>query len=472
VRATRLIVLAVAVLSGAALPGVAEAAQTVTLGPALSTSSSSINCPLGATQSPDCAYVDSTEPSGVIATAPADGTITTWRVAGFLGTAQLVVFANDGNGSYTIVQRSAPQTESCTSVLFCGPNNKTPYTFSTSLPITAGQLIGLELTQPSGCTATGLQPTCTFIGTGPTGAASSSFNATPATGAQAQPDGTAAGLLVNADETLNATTTKSVSLSLAPPTITAGGVDTTTATATVTDQSGAPVSGDTVAIKSSDPAEKVGPVTDAGGGHYTGTITASKTVGTATITATDLSDAAQPSASATLTQSAPAITVSLSPGSLFTSVSGLVTVKLTGVQGEKLPGQAVSIATSGDATSGRVRDNGDGTYTTGITAGLAVGTATIKATDSSVSPAVSGSAKLSIRAARGKPKQCVVPKLAGKTVAAARRVLRRAGCTLGRTTRRTSTRVRSGRVISSKPKAGTHRRHGTRVAVIVSRGRH
>ena len=234
------------------------------------------------------------------------------------------------------------------------------------------------------------------------------------------------------------------------------------------------MSGDSVAIKSSDPAEKVGPVTDAGGGHYTATITASNTVGTPTITATDLSDAAQPSASATLTQGPPAITVSLSPGSLFTSVSGLVTVKVTGVQGEKLPGQAVSIATSGDATTGTVRDNGDGTYSTGITAGGFAGTATIKATDASVSPAVSGSAKLTVKAASvpAKPKRCVVPKLAGKTVAAARRALRRAGCTLGKTTKRRSTKVRAGRVVSSNPKRGAHRRHGTRVALVVSRGRH
>ncbi len=331
--------------------------------------------------------------------------------------------------------------------------------------------------EPSGCTAAELHATCTVSGPVRAGAASDAFNATPATGAPAQPDATGnSGLLVNADETLNTSTTKAVSLSLAPANITAGGAATTTATAAVTDQSGAPVSGDSVAIKSSDPAETVGPVTDAGGGHYTATITASKTVGTATITATDLSDAAQPSASATLTQGPPAITVSLSPGSLFTSVSGLVTVKLTGVQGEKLPGQAVSIATSGDATSGTVRDNGDGTYTTGITAGGFAGTATIKATDASVSPAVSGSAKLTVKAASGptkpKSKPCVVPKLAGKTVAAARRALRRAGCTLGRTTKRRSTKVRAGRVVSSNPKRGAHRRHGTRVALVVSRGRH
>jgi serine/threonine-protein kinase len=96
---------------------------------------------------------------------------------------------------------------------------------------------------------------------------------------------------------------------------------------------------------------------------------------------------------------------------------------------------------------------------------------TIRTTDSSVSPAVSDVVKLTIRARPKKPKQCVVPKLAGKTVSVARRALRRAGCTLGKTTKRTSTKVRSGRVISSRPKARAHRRRGTRVAIVVSRGR-
>jgi hypothetical protein len=407
----------------------------------------------------------------VIATAPADGTITTWRVAGFLGTAELVVFNANGDGSYTIVQHSGTESKPCT-VLFCGPNNTTPYTFTTSLPIAAGQLIGLELLQPAGCTASGLMPSCTFIGTDPAAAASNSFNATPATGTPAKPDGTNSGLLVNADETLTPIT-KALSLSLTPVKITAGGVATTTATAAVTDQNANPVAGDNVAIKSSDPAEKVGPVTDAGGGHYAATITASTTVGTPTITAVDLSDPAQPSASATLTQAAPSIVVSVAASYLEADGSSTVnaTVKLTGAQTEALPGQHVSLTTSGPARAGAVHDVGGGVYTSTITAGRSAGTVTIRATDSSVSPAVSATAKLGIRAVPRKPLQCVVPKLAGKTVAAARRALRKAGCTLGKTTRRRSAKVHKGHVVSSKPKAGKHRRHGTRVAVVVSRGR-
>jgi hypothetical protein len=469
--------LSAAVLAGVTLPSPARAAQTVTLGPALSSSSNSISCPPGGKQSPDCAYVDTTEPAGVIAAAPADGTITTWRVAGFAGKAQLVVFQNNGDGSYTIVQRSAPETEPCVIVNFvqCTPNSQTAYPFTTSLPISTGQLIGLELIQPSWCNTSGLPPTCAFIGTGPAGAASSSFNTTPGAG-PARPDGPAGGLLVNADETLNTTTTtKAVSLALAPATITAGGPSTTTATATVTDQSGNPVSGDTVAIKSSDPGEKVGPVTDAGGGHYTAAIAASKTVGTPTVTATDISDASAPSASATLAQVAPSVRVSVAAAYLEADGSSTVsaTVKLTGAQTEALPGQRVSLTTTGPASAGAVHDVGGGVYTATVTAGRSAGTVTIRATDSSVSPAVSGVTKLSIRAlVRKKPRQCVVPKLAGRTLAATRGALRRAGCRLGRTTRRRSAKVRQGHVVSSKPKAGAHRRHGTRVAVVVSRGRH
>ena len=167
----------------------------------------------------------------MIAAAAADGTITTWRVAGFTGTAQLVVFQANADGTFTIVGRSSAETEPCAQVLVGCPNKQTPYAFTTDIPIAAGQMIGLELIQQPGCSTSGLPSPCTQIGTGPAGASSDAFNATPATGAPAKPDSTGgSGLLVNADETLNTTTTtKAVSLSLAPSMITAGGGATTTA---------------------------------------------------------------------------------------------------------------------------------------------------------------------------------------------------------------------------------------------------
>jgi hypothetical protein len=68
-------------------------------------------------------------------------------------------------------------------------------------------------------------------------------------------------------------------------------------------------------------------------------------------------------------------------------------------------------------------------------------------------------------------KQCVVPKLRGKRLPAAKRALRQAHCTIGRITRRRSSAVRRGKVISSRPKAKSRRPAGTKVALAVSRGR-
>jgi hypothetical protein len=71
----------------------------------------------------------------------------------------------------------------------------------------------------------------------------------------------------------------------------------------------------------------------------------------------------------------------------------------------------------------------------------------------------------------GTRKRCVVPKLRGKRLPAAKSALRKAHCTIGRITRRRSSTVRRGKVISSRPKAGSPHRAGTKVAITVSRGR-
>ena len=64
---------------------------------------------------------------------------------------------------------------------------------------------------------------------------------------------------------------------------------------------------------------------------------------------------------------------------------------------------------------------------------------------------------------------CVVPKLARTTLPAARVALRGGGCTVGRVTRKYS-RVRKGRVIAQRPKAGTRLPAGASVALVLSRG--
>jgi hypothetical protein len=64
---------------------------------------------------------------------------------------------------------------------------------------------------------------------------------------------------------------------------------------------------------------------------------------------------------------------------------------------------------------------------------------------------------------------CVVPDVRGRSLAAARRALRRANCAPGRISRRTA-RSPAGRVTGQSLRAGTTRPRGTRVHLVVSRG--
>jgi Trypsin/PASTA domain len=67
--------------------------------------------------------------------------------------------------------------------------------------------------------------------------------------------------------------------------------------------------------------------------------------------------------------------------------------------------------------------------------------------------------------------RCVVPRLKGKTVGAARAALARAHCRLGKVTRTYSASVRFGRVVLQRPAAGRRLAQAARVNVVVSRGR-
>ena len=264
--------------------------------------------------------------------------------------------------------------------------------------------------------------------------------------------------------------TKHVAVSLSPSTITADGQATTTATANVT-LGISSVSGDNVSFASSDGGQKIGPVHDEGDGRYTATITASDKVEKATITATDNSDPAKASGTAALTQDPPKVHVSLKPTSIAADgrSTAIATVTLTGVHGETVSGQDVSITTAGPAAAGKVTDRARGTYTATITATHTAGTVTVTGTDRSVKPSAAAHASLKTKAA---PKKCVVPKLHGDSLKAAKRALRRAHCTLGKVTKKASRKVAKGHVISSRPPAGTRRKRSARIAIVLSRGKH
>jgi hypothetical protein len=66
------------------------------------------------------------------------------------------------------------------------------------------------------------------------------------------------------------------------------------------------------------------------------------------------------------------------------------------------------------------------------------------------------------------PAKCKVPKLRGRTVRSAKRLLVKAHCRIGKLTRKASSRVRPRRVIASKPRAGSLRTRGARIALTVA----
>ena len=105
---------------------------------------------------------------------------------------------------------------------------------------------------------------------------------------------------------------ENVSVTLQPDSIPADGVSTTTATATVTDAGGNQVPGEQVELASTDPGQQIGAVVDNGDGTYSAQITSSTTVGTATITATDIA-ASLLNGSALLIQLPVQLSVQLAP---------------------------------------------------------------------------------------------------------------------------------------------------------------
>src|SRR6266545_1053605 len=66
---------------------------------------------------------------------------------------------------------------------------------------------------------------------------------------------------------------------------------------------------------------------------------------------------------------------------------------------------------------------------------------------------------------------CVVPKVTGKPLAKAKKMLAAAHCSTGRVRRAVSAKVKAGSVISERPQAGTHLASGGKVNLVVSLGR-
>jgi hypothetical protein len=83
---------------------------------------------------------------------------------------------------------------------------------------------------------------------------------------------------------------------------------------------------------------------------------------------------------------------------------------------------------------------------------------------------VAGNTATITRSVRYTPIPCTVPKLHGQTLKAARKLLASHDCTAGKVARAYSAAVKSGRVLTTSPRAGARRAHGTRVRLTVSLG--
>jgi beta-lactam-binding protein with PASTA domain len=68
------------------------------------------------------------------------------------------------------------------------------------------------------------------------------------------------------------------------------------------------------------------------------------------------------------------------------------------------------------------------------------------------------------------PVSCTVPKLLGLSLSKARAKIRRAHCSVGVISRKSSTGAKSGKVLTQAPKAGKKLRNGAKVGLTVGKG--
>lgn len=152
-------------------PSALAAAGATTLGPGLAAPEDGEACPPGSdhfTPTVDCVFFQTIGMAGVLTQSPTDGTITTWRVDAFRGSARLVVLRPTGDGRYSITARSARETVPCQSdppvLPTCGPIT-VPAQFATNLPIHKGDYIGIEVFNPPSCESLlGNNQACASVG--------------------------------------------------------------------------------------------------------------------------------------------------------------------------------------------------------------------------------------------------------------------------------------------------------------------
>lgn len=167
----------------------------------------------------------------------------------------------------------------------------------------------------------------------------------------------------------------------------ADGTATTRVNAYVTDEDGFGVSGAAVVFSSADPGHAFGTVNDDGDGYYWTTLTATRTLGGATITATVEGTASPVSSTTTLFQvigRVDSVTVVVQPSTIL--ADGIATTTATATvldaSGHPRSGDELTFgSTDPGHRFGELVDHEDGTYSVVITSSKTVGTSTITFTD-------------------------------------------------------------------------------------------
>ncbi|MBV8980370.1 MAG: Ig-like domain-containing protein, partial [Acidimicrobiia bacterium] len=197
-----------------------------------------------------------------------------------------------------------------------------------------------------------------------------------------------------------------VHLQLTKGSITADGVDSSSASATVTDSGGRAVTDETVTFSTTGHANMCGSnstskaVTSNTNGVYGCVITTTQAEAQ-TIKAQTSAATNPPSDTAPLTATpgpAANVGVVLNPTSITADgvSTSTATATVTDAHGNRIKGDSVAFAATGGASAGAPTDNNDGTYTATVTSSTTAGQSTVTATDSSVNPSKAGMATLTM----------------------------------------------------------------------------
>jgi hypothetical protein len=180
--------------------------------------------------------------------------------------------------------------------------------------------------------------------------------------------------------------TETITVTLAPSSIVADGVSTSTATAVLRFGAGL-LAGQTVVFSSSDSGIHFGPTIDNLDGTYTAMLSSSTAVGAPTITATSQWAGQTASGRATLTQTpgpAKNMTLSLEPQSIIANGRSYTaaTAKVADAHGNPVPTDRVIFSSSDPREEiTATANNGNGTYSVLIKSSTTLGQIAIQATD-------------------------------------------------------------------------------------------